>query len=201
MQLELWDLFSNYQRNLMKFRGVYLGTSRIMVNRGRFNVAEFAMVYTRGGRRVPQWMKTFDTRELNARSGMPDLEISQIEDLFVDLRENIRYFALVPNTKANILAEYLAGTVCATAQSLSDFAGISLSTARSWLSKCSDRNLLCDFRSKHETFYLNANLIELALTGQVNTISFFKTEFQKSLELLFAKRNWLDESKLASFYH
>lgn len=201
MPLQLWDLLTIHLRALMRFRGTYLRAQEVMANRGRFNIPEFAMVHTRGGRRVPLWMKNIDAEVINSSSNLPALELSQLQDYYAQILDSIKYFAIVPKTKASILAQYLIGAVCGSAQQLSDFAGVSLSTAHNWLRECSEIKILMDFRSAHEVFYLHPSLIELALTNRITKNGNFKIEFNKSIELLYDRRNWLEESKLASFYH
>ncbi len=196
------QLADNYCKQLLKFRGVFLGVQNELQSRGRtrLNIAEFVIGYSRGGRRFPLWMINIDASIYGRPFSIDDLTTHGLRDYYSKMLGLVKNRKLVPNSKAAILAAYLSGKICATAASLSEFAGIGISTAHIWLKRSAEIGILEKFQTYHEIFYLNPRLIELALTGTNEMDERFATGIVQGIAELRKRRDWLSESSIFSFY-
>lgn len=105
----------------------------------------------------------------------------------------------MPATKSKLFAAYLSGNVCATASSLSAFAGISISSSHRWLQRCVEADLLDTFKTDHEIYYLQPDLLQLVIIGVINRDSVFHQQLIEDLrKLRLRSRFWLQTSQLAT---
>jgi hypothetical protein len=202
MRTQFSTLTTQYLEDLLRFRQVVVEVQELLSQRKRkpLNLTEFAILYVRGGRRVPLWIRSIAYKKSQHLNGNDDLELSQIQDICELLKDKISYFSVVPKTKIGVLSLYLAGQLVARGQSLSDFAGVSLATAHNWLRKSADVGILEVFHSGHEIFYLHLDLIETVLEGYSSPIGQTRTRLQSDLSELRNRSDWLAESSIANFY-
>lgn len=199
METEFSLLATSHIAKLMIFRGSYLGVMEKLKNNriGRVNVVELVVLLTRGGRRIPAWIRNINTREINEEFPLRDLSEHELHKYFDDVRRNLTLHRVVPDTKNQLFATYLTGQVCATARSLGAFAGISKSTAHKWLYRCVEFKLLDVFATEHEVYYVQPALMQLVLVGTTDPKNLFRYELQDDLaELRRRSSNWLQRSKL-----
>jgi hypothetical protein len=189
-----------YLQHFKRFRAAYFVAREKMLTRGikDLNLAEFAVLHSRGGRRVPLWLRA--TAEHSDTPAECVITKHDLRDFYDHLFELISKHRIVPKTKIETLATYLVGQVCARVSTLSDFAGIGTSTARNWLRLCAEHQLLEPFRTAHESFFLNMRLIELVIDGRSSESQFFAAQFGSDLEILRRRKDWMAESPIASFY-
>jgi len=202
MRSQFSALLGQYRDDLLRYRRVVLQVQEMLIQRRRkpLNLAEFAILHVRGGRRVPLWIRSLDLKPAQNLRDDQELELGQIQENYDALKEKISYFAVVPKTKTGVLSLFLAGNIVARGQSLADFAGISLATAHNWLRRSVDIGILDLFHSGHEIFYLNLDLIEIALDGQGVPTGQTKSRLQSDLNELRNRKDWLAESSIANFY-
>ena len=199
MQLDIDELFTKHLNQIDYFRAQYIQTTRYYKRRnlGRVNVAEFAVITARGDARLPSWMKAIESSDLLAEYPLQPLTTNDLIARYVLIRSKLELYRIVPKTKSLLLAIYLAGTTCATADSLKKFASITKTTAHSWLNRCVKNKLLDIFETDRENYYLNPVLIQLALIGHTDTHSIFYREYLDDLAVLRRrKQHWLATSKM-----
>lgn len=202
MRSQFSTLLGQYREDLYKFRTLVVQVQEMLSQRKRkpLNLAEFAVLHVRGGRRIPLWIRSIDLKQADSSQLRQELAMSQIQEHYDLLKEKITYFSVVPRTKCGLLSLFLAGQIVARGQSLADFAGVSLATAHNWLRKSVDAGILEIFHSGHEIFYLNLDLIEIALAGYAAPTGETKIRLQSDLNQLRNRRDWLAESAIANFY-
>lgn len=195
--------FDQFLSSLNHFRNVYLevNESQVARNKTPLNIPEFALLHVRGGRRVPLWIRSIRSKTPKADSQFFETKSGDIQKLFIQVLEAIRYFRVIPSTRSATLASYVSGNLIASAKSLADFAGIGVSTAHVWLRKCHEIGLLHVFSTSHEIYYINVTLIELVLTGREAKGGLFQLKILADLEKLRARKDWLAESAVLSFYN
>lgn len=199
METDFRILATSHLAKLLFFRGAYLGTlERLKHQRlGRVNIAELVVLITRGGRRVPPWIRNLKTSEINAEFPLQELSEYELHKYFDEICGMLALYRVVPGTKNRLFATYLTGQVCATAGSLTKFAGISKSTAHKWLHRCFEFKLLEVFETEHEIYYLQPALMQLVIVGTTEPRHLFRYEFQEDLaELRRRSKYWLQRSKL-----
>lgn len=199
METDFNVLATSHLAKLMIFRGSYLGAMRRLKyqRRGRVNVAELAVILTRGGRRVPLWIRNLSISGVNQEYPLHQLSEHQLHKYFDHVCRLLTLHRVVPRTKNLIFAAYLTGQVCATADSLCKFAGIARSTAHKWLSRCVEFKLLETFQTEHEVYYVQPALMQLVLVGSTEPKHIFRYEFEDDLaELQGRSSMWLERSKL-----
>ena len=164
------------------------------------NLCEVEILLHRGGRRVPTWLQ---------RSGGPDSQTVKLleslpllrNEMLFDLRESVRSRMLadrvVPRTKSRLFSTFISTNVCATPESLSNKVGISIKTARVWLSKASSVGILQSFASSHELFFVNVELMQLIIEGHTSGGTFLYARLAE-LEALRRRSNWLEDSRIAA---
>lgn len=199
METDFKILATSHLAKLLIFRGAYLGAmERLKLQRlGRVNIAELVVLLARGGRRVPHWIRTLNTGEINSEFPLQDLSEYELHKYFDEVGRMLTVHRVVPGTKNRLFATYLTGQVCATAGSLSAFAGISKSTAHKWLHRCVEFKLLEVFETEHEIYYVQPALMQLVIVGTTEPKHIFRHEFQDDLaELRRRSKSWLQRSKL-----
>lgn len=196
------QVVEGYCKQLLKFRGIFLGVQNELQFRGRtrLNIAEFVLGYSRGGRRFPLWMANIDASIYGRPFSVDDLTSHGLRDFYSKTLERVNDRKLVPKTKAPTLAAYLSGRICASAASLSEFAGIGISTAHIWLKRSAEIGILEIFQTYHEVFYLHPRLIEIALTGSNQADDRFVSGITRGIAELRQRGDWLAESPIFSFY-
>lgn len=199
METDFKILTSSHIAQLMTFRGLYLGAMERLKSRrlGRVNIVELVVLLTRGGRRVPLWLRTLDSNEANVEFPLQELNELEVHKYFENLCFQLRIHRVVPRTKHRLFASYLSGQVCATAASLTAFAGISKSTAHKWLYRCVEFKLLNVFETGHEIFYIQPALVQLVIVGTTEPKHVFRYDFDEDLaDLRRRSAFWLQRSKL-----
>ncbi len=199
MDTEFELLASKYLDSIYRFRAKYLGARERLkfLNRGSVNLAEFTVLVTKGGDRVPKWLRQIDHKDMQLQIPLHEISKGDLLANFQDVRNNLYRHKIVPKTKNRLFATYLSGELCPTAASLSRFAGIARSTAHIWLHRCAQYKLLDEFETEREVYYLNAALIQIALTGSLSKSSLFLQGYLEDLaRLKRRKRNWLATSNL-----
>lgn len=196
------QVVAGYLTQLMKFRGTLLGVQKDLQARGRpqLNLAEFVLGYCRGGRRFPIWMLKIDDSIHSRPYSIDNLTAHGLRDFYDTVLDLLSKSEVVPKTKCPTLAAYLTGKMCATASTLSQFAGISNSTAHVWLKRCSEIGILERFQTVHEFFYFNPRLIELTIIGFNSDDERFTGEIRREIAELRKRRNWFEQSPSFSFY-
>jgi hypothetical protein len=147
---------------------------------------------------VPLWIRAIAARKSNENHSLEEITPIHIRDYFDDVYLVLQRFRITPKTRQPVLASYLAGQPCGTVSGLADFAGISFTTARVWLEKCVDYEILRCFRTDHETFYLQPKLLALVLKGQRDNLGNFMDEFDRDLRTLQEMKRWLSDSRITS---
>jgi len=188
----------NYMNNLARFRNAYFVAREKYSSRNsrELNLAEFAILHSRGGRRLPLWVRTIEL------SSSLECVITkhELRDFYDHLVEQIGKYKIVPKTRVEILASYLAGQISAGVTTLADYAGIGTSTARNWLRNCAEHEILEPFHTFHESYFLNVNLIGLVIDGNQKISDYFAANFARDLASLRKRKDWLNESQLGYFY-
>ena len=190
----------SYLATLMDYRARYLAArARFSAKKmGQPNIPELAVLLARGGMRLPQWLKSVNVELENLRQPLQHFDERDLHHHFDRVRRQLLINRVVPKTKIDLLTSYLCGQTCATALSLCSFAGIAKSTAHKWLGRCAVIGLVEIFQTVHEVFYLQPQLIQLVLIGTSDSQSLFRTDFNRDLSQLRARRDaWLQTSKLA----
>ncbi len=196
----------NYLAYLLGFRFAYFtAREKLASQRGKeINLAEFAILHSKGGRRLPLWIRSIHD-EPKRNGGTPArsdglINKYDLRDFYDSLVEQISRYKIVPKTRIETLASYLAGQVSARVSTLADFAGIGTSTARNWLRLCAEHQILEPFHTMHESFFLNVRLIELTIDGNLKSSAYFEANFAKDLAALRKRRDWIAESPIGYFY-
>lgn len=199
METDFNLLASSHVTKLEIFRGYYLGVMEHLSRErlGKVNSAELAVLLTRGGRRIPTWMRSMSTKEVNLDFPLQELTEQQLHRYFAELQATLLLHRVVPKTKITLFATYLAGHVCANGESLTRFAGIAKSTAHKWLSRCTEFGLLEIFQTEHEIYYVHPALMQLVMVGSTEQKHLYRHEFMLDLaELRRRSRFWLQRSRL-----
>lgn len=181
---------------LQKFREAY---SLAVDRRISFNLCELAVLHQRGGRRVPTWAtRRIESRPtaLSFRNSLPPITTQLLFDLRHDLQRKIFIDRVIPRTKAQVFATFLASNICATAEGLAGHAGMTLKTARNWLRQAERAGLVARFNGGHEVFYLNFELLCLVTEGQRLHPAFLASRVAE-LSDLNSRNNWLNRSRIA----
>lgn len=189
-----------YLQHFKRFRAAYFAAREKILARGikDLNLAEFAVLHSRGGRRVPLWLRA--TAENPDTPAECVITKHDLRDFYDYIFEQISQDRIVPKTKIETLSVYLTGQICARVSTLSDFAGIGTSTARNWLRLCAEHQIVEPFHTAHESFFLNMRLIELVIDGRGSASQFFAAQFGRDLAMLRRRKDWMAESPIASFY-
>lgn len=199
METDYSKLAPSQLDRLNVFRFLYLEIRDAWSGRrsSHLNPVELAVVLTRGGRRVPYWLRALRTEVASSKFPLHDLNEALLHKHFHEIEELLSIHRVVPKTKRRLFATYLAGQVCATASSLVDFAGIAHSTAHKWLYRCTEFKLLEVFQTDHEVFYLQPALLQLVLVGTTEKQHLMRFHLEDELaELRRRSRNWLQMSAL-----
>jgi hypothetical protein len=199
MDTEFESLTDKYLDSIYKYRAKYLGARERfrLLNRGDVNVAEFTVLITRGGDRIPIWLRQLNHKEMHLQFPLHEISKGDLLARYQETRSSLYRHKIVPKTKNRLFAAYLSGELCPTAASLSRFAGIARSTAHIWLHRCAQYKLLDEFETEREIYYLNAPLIQIALVGSSSKSSLFLQDYFRDLaNLRQRKHSWLATSKL-----
>lgn len=189
---------SRHFYKLVDFRRLYLDARDSYSRRStKVNIPELAVLIARGGTRVPYWIRSLIASKSTHERPFQEITKQLIFEHYLWLTTQIRLHRIVPRTKAEKFALYLAGEVCATAESLIEFIGLANSTAHRWLQRAAKAGLLDEFRTDHEVYYLQPKLLQLALVGNVDPDNLFTFDYRDQLAQLRARRhNWLQTSNL-----
>lgn len=201
METDFDLMASSHVIRLQIFQDLFQTTKSVFESKSnrQLNIAELAVLLSRGGRRLPHWLRSELHFKPSQVRPLHQITEQQIYSYYLSLLQKIRANRIVPNTRSNLFATYLTGQVCANSKSLSAFAGISISSAHRWLQRAVECDILDTFKSDHEVYYLQPDLLQLVIVGKVNRESIFHYELLDDLSRLRRRsHNWLQTSKLAT---
>jgi hypothetical protein len=199
VEIDLEETISRHLNEIQIFRAQFIKTVHHFKRRnlGKVNIAEFAVITACGDSRLPRWMKTIESLSIFEEFPLQPITLHDLVARFVLIKAELELHRIVPKTKSQLLASYLAGTTCATAESLRKFASITKTTAHSWLNRCVEHKLLDVFETRRDKYFLNPALMQLALIGHSDSRSIFYREYLDDLAMLRRRKNyWLATSKL-----
>ena len=147
------------------------------------NMVELALVASRGSKRLVGWLQ------------VPNLALQSAQVQVVELLKLRARFAdtlcsrqIVPSTRIDCLATYLAVHPCPSVATLSDFAEIDRQTARKWIKTLAREGLLCLKATPRDLHAINPEL--LSLLSAVSTAA-----IRQQFEALIRNRHWLKDSR------
>lgn len=152
------------------------------------NLAEFCLVATRGESRLALWLQRDFRHDASVFSAIDVLELRvQFVGLLDDESTKNSRATLVPASKLELLATYLAITPCPTVSSLSRFAGIHVSRARVWLKRLSQASIIRGHSRPNELFFLNTLLVSRLFRISPDRLN-------AQFDVTVAKLDWLKRS-------
>lgn len=194
-----YQYISQFEPNRLVLAKLQIQLALALENRRVGNLCEVVILLQRGGRRVPYWLNrssNFIETAHEILSAIPALTNQVLFESRESLRARMLVDGVVPRTKSRIFATFLATNVCATPESLVEQVGLSVKTARRWLAKAEKAELLHCFSSGHELFYLNLDLLQLLIEGQVSD-GVFRIMRGRELRELRGRKDWLEQSRIA----
>lgn len=159
------------------------------------NLAELAIIYCRPRPRLAPWLASPNPGSSPASSpassltAHPSTSLS-VSDLLILRHEFIRRLTargVVPKTKLQTLATYLAVTPCPTISNLSAFACVHPSRAKVWLQRLTDLTLLKCHKTPNELVFLNLHLVSALADMTPESIG-------EQFESTVSRRQWLKRS-------
>ena len=147
------------------------------------NIAEIALAANRHAGRLTAWMYSAG-RNANP-SNLPLKEIMALRSRIAEQLQNCK---LVKDARVYDFASYLATNATPNVSSLTAFCAISAQTARVWLKKTAEANLICRLDTVNELFFINPDVLSILTNYE-------KVLIIRHFNLLTQKSGWLQRSR------
>lgn len=145
------------------------------------NLVELAIAYARSPNRMAYWL----TRQTSAKTITIDLHA--LLELRADFQAKLADLKIIPQSRTEQVATYLASTACPTTGDLASFAEIHANTARRWLLRMRARGLLLVNATVNEIFCANVPVLTLVTSLQPE-------EIENQFGAIAFKPNWIKHS-------
>lgn len=160
------------------------------------NVVEAMIVLSRGGSRMAPWVRAL-TRP-DAFEDVEPLANNVVLSLFNATFADIRNYRVIPATRSEVFAVFLATNICSTSHQLADACGISIQTAITWMFKAEEVNLVAKASVAGTNYYIHTKPFDQIWFGEFWN-SARGLNLPAKCQALIADSDWLENSRLTTY--